>query len=195
MSKQCPGKPGELSDECSPVILRLERARLDEPRGPSLTLPEWELLQACGLGTLAAVRRRMSERAMLAAYDGAPSALSEFAAQRLSESSMRERVPNRDRVQIQPAFEDCLETRLDYDPEKLRVTVQCTVTRRLREQAGVARPRRVPEAHYYAVTFDVRDGGVILRECGRVHQASDETVRRGDIVREFVPQSASRGSS
>ncbi len=190
MSKQWSGKPGDLSGECPPVILRLERARLDGRDNQSLTPPEWELLQAFGLGTLAAVRQRMDERAMLAAYDGAPSALSESTTARLPESAARERVPSGEQMQSQPKFEDFVETRLDYDPERLRVTIQCTVSRCLRERGEAAAPRRDPEVCFYAVTFDTRDGGIILRECGAVPRTSGVPVARSQVVREFVPQSA-----
>lgn len=181
---QCSDKPGEVWDECSPVILRLERARRAEPRKPSLTHSEWELLQAFGLGTLAAIRQRMNERAMLAAYDGAPSALSEFKTDRLPVSSVPERVPYRVQVQSQPRFEDFLETRLDYDPEKLRVTVQFTVTRCVREQSVVKAPRKDPERRCYAVTFNVRDGFVIFREYGTAPESSKRFATRQDGARE-----------
>ena len=190
MPKQCPDTLAAAGDDCPPVILRLERARLAEPRTPSLTLPEWELLRGFGLGTLAAVRRRMDERAMLAAYDGAPSALSEFTTERLPAAAARASEASRDHVPSPQRYAETLETRLDYDPERLRATMQCTVMRSLREREGVAAPRRGPEAYFYAVTFDVRDGGVILRECGAVPQTSGTLVGRSDVVREFVPQSA-----
>lgn len=190
MPTQCSDKPGEVRQECPTILLRLERARLDEPRKPTLTLPEWELLKAFGLGTLTAVRQRMNERAMLAAYDGAPSALSEFTTECIPASSVRERVPSRDQAQSQPRNQDTLKTRLDYDPENLRVTVQCAVTRCIREQEWAAAPRIDPERPYYAVTFDVRDGGVIQRESGAVPPNSGKPRGRGKVVREFIPQLA-----
>ena len=169
---------------------RLERARLADPYTPSLTLPEWERLQAFGLGTLAAVRQRLEERAMLAAYDGAPSALSEFTTERLPVPAVREPVPNRNHEQSQPEHVDFLETRLDYDPDRLQVTMQCTEKRHVRKQAAGTAPRNDSVKRSYAVTFDVRDGGVILRECGGVPQSTGKRFGSSVTVREFVPQSA-----
>ena len=190
MPKQYPNSPEAMWADGSPVLLRLERARLCEPHNPSLTDPEWELLEAFGLSTMAAVRQRLHERAMLAAYDGAPGALTEIRNARLPVSPERERAPSRERAYAQARFEEGLETRLDFDPEKERATIRYTVTRRRRGQEAIAGPQEAPERLFYAVTFDVREGGVILRECGTVHRSAGQLSVQDDVVREFVPQLA-----
>ena len=190
MPKQYPNIPEAMWADGSPILLRLEEARLCEPHSPSLTDPEWELLKAFGLSTMAAVRQQMNEKAMLAAYDGAPGALTVIHSARLPVSPERERASSRLRAHAQARFEEGLETRLDFDPEKERATIRFTVTRRRREQEAVAGPQEAPERLFYAVTFDVREGGAILRECGTIHRSAGQPLGQHDIVREVVPQLA-----
>ena len=170
MPGQCPDSAAAMWVKGSQTLSRLERACLCEPRNPSLTAPEWELLAAFGLSTMVAVRQRMDERSMLAAYDGAPSALTEILIEHVPVLSEQRRVPNRESACI--GMEELLETSLDYDPEKLRVTLRFTVTRR-REREGGAAPQESSRGRFYAVTFGVRDGRVLRREYDTIRQAPD----------------------
>ena len=168
MPEQYPDSAVAMWAKGSLTLSRLERARLCKPCKLSLTAPEWEQLAAFGLKTLDDIRQRMDERAMLAAYDGAPDALTEILIEHVPVLSEQRRVPNRERVRI--GMEELLETSIDYDPEKLRVTLRFTVTKR-REHEAVAAPQESPQGRFYAVTFGVRDGGVLQREFGTIRQA------------------------
>lgn len=126
---------------------------------------------------------------MLAAYDGAPSALTEILIEHGPVSSGQERVPSRERARIEAGVEEeLLETRLDYDPEKLRAALRYTVTRRLREHEGSAVPQESPQGRFYAVTFGVRDGRVLQRKYGTIRQASGQAVAQHDVAGEIVPR-------
>ena len=125
----------------------------------------------------------MDEHAMLAAYDGAPSALTEILNEHVPVSSERERVPSRERARIETGVEALLETSLDYDPEKLRATLRYAVMRQRCEQEGVAVPRESPTGRFYAVTFGVCDGKVLQRKYGTIRQASGQA-RRSMTLRE-----------
>lgn len=179
MPEQCPDSAVATWAKGSLTLSRLERARLCEPRNPSLTAPEWELLAAFGLKTMDAVRQRMDERVMLAAYDGAPSALTEILIEHVPVLPEQRRVPNRESACI--GMEELLETSIDYDPEKLRVTLRFTVTGR-REWEGGAAPQESSQGRFYAVTFEVRDGRVLRREYDTIRQAPDQAVAQHDVA-------------
>lgn len=156
----------------SQTLARLEQARDRAPQSAALTAPEWGLLRAFGLNTLHDVRQRMAERAMLAAYDGAPGALTEILIEHVPVSSEPRCVPSRERARIEAGVEEeLLETSLDYDPEELRAALRYTVTRRLREHEENGVPQESPTGQFYAVTFGVRDGRVLQREYGTIRQA------------------------
>ena len=187
MPEQCPDSAAAMWAKGSQTLSRLERACLCEPRNPSLTAPESELLAAFGLKTMDAVRQRMDERAMLAAYDGAPSALTEILIEHVPVLSEQRRVPNRESACIRIGMEELLETSIDYDPEKLRVTLRFTVTRR-HEREGGAVPQESSRGRFYAVTFGVRDGRVLRRECDTIRQAPDQAVAQHDVAVEIATQ-------
>lgn len=145
-----------------PRLARLERARLEDPRSASLTIPEWELLAAFGLDSVAALARRMDELTLLAAYDGAPETLTEFHVERI--------LPD-----ANPSAPECKATRtagkaqtwgtirIDYEPETRRVRLSYTEAQL---DAAAAKPKPLfPDAtKLYAVTLDVSSGAVVLRE-------------------------------
>ena len=188
MPEQYPDSAVAMWAKGSLTLSRLERARLCEPHNPSLTAPEWELLAAFGLKTIDAVRQRFDERALLAAYDGAPGALTEILIEHVPVLSEQRRVPNRESACIRIGMEELLETSLDYDPEKLRATLRYTVTRRLHEHGGGAALQESPLGRFYAVTFGVRDGRVLRREYDTIRQAPDQAVAQHDVAVEIVTQ-------
>lgn len=125
---------------------------------------------------------------MLAAYDGAPTALTEILNEHVPVPSEPRCVPSRERARIEAGVEEeLLETRLDYDPEKLRVTLRFMVMRR-REHEGSAVPQESPQGRFYAVTFGVRDGRVLQRKYGTIRQAPGQAVVQHDVAGEIVTQ-------
>ena len=170
------------------TLARLRRARADAPRNPALTRPEWVLLARFGLRSLAAVRRRMEERALLAAYDGAPAALTESllelaASPARSGDELESHCP-----QGKTRRETLLETTLCYEPETGRVSVEYAVTRRqvAVDESGQCQESR--EGEFYAVVFDARDGGVARREWGALRQVQGKPAARRDVTIEIVPR-------
>ena len=111
-----------------------------------------------------AVRRRLQERALLAAYDGAPNAL--YDTQREQALDLPPGEANRNPARAASAtLEVLLETSLRYDPDTGRVCARYAVTcRRRRELAGDTHNGICDTSDFYAVTFDARTGRVAWRE-------------------------------
>ena len=136
------------------TLERLEHARLGSPRDPTLTAPERELLAAFQLNTMDAVRQRMHERAMLAAYDGAPSALTEMRIEQAPASMGDTSVPSRPQKLPDTRQEAQLETTLSYDPDTLRASLRYMVTWRQVEQLADGQPletQRAPSMQYHSM--------------------------------------------
>ena len=168
------------------TLTRLRRARAAAPRNPALTAPEWELLGRFGLRTIDAVRRRMAERALLAAYDGAPAALTEARVERARTPSADDGVQDPGRSYGEAHLEALLVTTLCYDPESERVCVDYTVSRRQVAVDEGGRSLETRDGEFYAVTFDPRTGGVARRERGALRQAPGEPAARRDVTVETV---------
>lgn len=180
------GDAAALRAKGSRMLARLRRARAAAPRNPALTAPEWELLAQFGLNTMAAARRRMAERALLAAYDGAPATLTEAQVERVEAPMPDDGVQDRGRLCGQTRQEALLETTLCYDPESERVSVGYTVSRRQVAVDENGRCLETRDGEFYAVTFDARAGGVVQRECGTLRQAPGEPAARHDVTVETV---------
>ncbi len=170
------------------MLVRLEQARLSTPQSPALTSPEWELLAAFGLVTVDEVRQRMNERAMLAAYDGAPSSLTELRVERASAAMGSGCGPGRAETRVETKQESVLETSVDYDPEGLRASVRYIVTRRQYDQTADREPLETEDSRFHAVTIDVRTGGVVQREYGTSQLEPGHATARQNVVREAVAQ-------
>ena len=168
------------------ILTRLHRARAAVPRNPALTPPEWELLAQSGLNTMAAVRQRMVERALLAAYDGAPAALTESQVERTQTPMHAARASERGPQHGETCQETLLETTLCYDPEAERVSVRYAVTRRRVAVNESGRCLETLDGEFYAVTFDARTGGVARRECGTLRQTPGEPAARHDVTVEII---------
>lgn len=145
-----------------PRLLRLEEARAADPHNATLTKPEWELLAAFGLDSVAAVGRRMDELALLAAYDGAPESLTEFHVERVSspaDSPIREdeTAHSGDKVQARGIV------RLEFEPETRRVRLSYIVTW-LNASEATKGPLTTQAGELYAVTFEAQSGAVVNRE-------------------------------
>ena len=166
----------------------LEHARLRSPRCPALTAPEWGLLTAFGLGTLEEVQQRMNERALLAAYDGAPSSLCEMRIERAPAAMGNGCGPNCTETRVAAQRETVLETRMDYDPDRLRACVRYMVSSRQFEQAAGGQPLETEDSRIHAVTFDVRTGGVVQREYGTIRQVPGQAAAQHDVAMETVAQ-------
>lgn len=170
------------------VLETLEQSRLSHPRHPALTAPEWELLAAFDLCTLEAVNRRMQERALLAAYDGAPAALTEMVVEQSGTS-----LPEEDQAPCTDAKAvSCEETRLEtsivYEPDARRACLRYGVTWRSREQEAGGQPREFCNSRFYVVTFAVPSGGVMQREYGTIQHAPNQSRARNAVARELVSQ-------
>ena len=172
----------------SQTLARLGQARDRAPQSAALTAPEWELLRAFGLNTIYDVRQRMDDRALLAAYDGAPGSLTELLIEQGPRFAGQERIASRTGTRAAQRHGVLLETRIDYDPETLHACVRYTVSLRQREQAASGQPPADRESRFYAVTFDVRNGGVIQREYGTTRQAPGHATAQDNVVRETVAQ-------
>ena len=153
-----------------------------------MTPPERELLAALGLDTVAALRRRMDERALLAAYDGAPAALTEVLVERVPERSKAEIAPNREQTCAATDSAELWETTLAFNPEALRVRIRFSVGRQRPENNVVDPPPEPPERRFYAVSLRIRDGRVLLRESGKIEAVPGMALVEHDVVREFVAQ-------
>lgn len=145
-----------------PRLHRLVEAQSADPLNSALTKPEWELLAAFGLDSIAAVGRRLDERALLAAYDGAPDTLTEFHEERVSS-------PAETPIRLGgTAHSDGKEqawgiVRLDFEPETRRVRLSYTVTW-LNASEATKGPPTTQAGELYAVTFDAQSGAVVYRE-------------------------------
>ncbi len=166
----------------------LEHARLRSPRCPALTAPEWGLLTAFGLGTLEEVQQRMNERALLAAYDGAPSSLCEMRIERAPAAMGNGCAPNCTETRVAAQRETVLETRMDYDPEMLRACMRFMVTSKESETAAGGQPLETEDSWFHAVSFDVRTGGVVQREFGTIRQVPGQAAAQHDVAMETVAQ-------
>ena len=166
----------------------LEHARLRSPQCLNLTAPEWELLAAFDLGTLDEVQQRMNERTLLAAYDGAPSSLTEMRVARAPAATESTCGPSRTETRIEAKWETVLETRMDYDPDRLRACMRYMVTSRQFERAADGQPLETEDSRFHAVTFDVRTGGVVQREYGTIRQVPGQAAAQHDVAIESVAQ-------
>ena len=153
-----------------------------------MTISEWELLAAFGLGTLDEVQQRMSERAMLAAYDGAPSSLTELRIERAPVAMWNGCTPNCTETRVAAQRETVLETRMDYDPDRLSACMRYMVTSRQFERAAGGQLLETEDSRFHAVTFDVRTGGVVQREYGTIRQVPGQAAAQHDVAIETVAQ-------
>ena len=172
----------------SQTLARLGQARDRAPQSSALTAPEWELLRGFGLNTIYDVRQRLNDRALLAAYDGAPGSLTELLIEQDPRFAGQERLASRTGTRAAHRHGVLLETRIDYDPERLHACVRYTVGMRQREREANGQPPADRESRFYAVTFDVRKGGVIQREYGTTRQAPGHAAAQNNVVRETVAQ-------
>ena len=164
------------------TLARLRRARAAAPRSPALTAPEWELLAQFGLKSVDAVRRRLEERALLAAYDGAPAALTEARVERAPPPTRSARAPESGRPQGETRQETLLETTLCYEPDAERVNVEYTVTRRQVAVDENGQRQETRDGEFYAVVFDARAGGVARREWGALRHDPGKPAARHDVT-------------
>ena len=186
MPEQLRSDATALHRKGSLTLERLEHARLGSPRDPTLTAPEWELLAAFQLNTMDAVRQRMHERAMLAAYDGAPSALTEVRIEQAPASMGEKGVPSRPQKLPDTRQEALLETTLSYDPETLRASLRYMVTWRQVEQLADGQPLETQESAFHAVSFDVDTGRVTQREYGTTLKSPHQATAQHDVTLETV---------
>ena len=170
------------------TLARLEQARLCTPQSPALTSPEWELLAAFGLGTVDEVRQRLNERAMLAAYDGAPSSLTEMRIERAPAAMGCGCGPSRTETHVEAKQESVLETSVDYDPERFWANLRYKVIWRQYDQTADREPLETEDSRFHAVTIDVRTGGVVQREYGTIQLEPGHATARQNVVREAVAQ-------
>jgi hypothetical protein len=145
------------------TLADLEKAQLDPLEDLELTAPEWKLLASFELNSLDSIRRRMDERTLLAAYDGAPSALTEVVSKRATVPTVTN-ASGESHAAVGTQTELHLRTTLEYDRDSSRGRLeysleQCSVVKTANE-----RPARERSAKFYAVTFDVLSGKVIRRE-------------------------------
>ena len=186
MQEQLQSDAAALHRKGSLTLERLEHARLDSPRDPTLTAPERELLAEFQLNTMDAVRQRMHERAMLAAYDGAPSALTEMRIEQAPASMGDTGVPSRPQKLPDTRQEALLETTLTYDPDTLRASLRYMVAWRQVEQLADGRPLETQENAYHEVSFDVDTGRVTQREYGTTLKAPQQATAQHDVALETV---------
>ncbi len=168
------------------TLERLEHARLSSPRDPTLTAPERELLAEFQLNTMDAVRQRMHERAMLAAYDGAPSALTEMRIEQAPALKEDKGVPSRPQILPDTRQETLLETTLSYDPDTFRASLRYMVTWRQVERLADGQPLETQKSSFYAVTFDVHTGRATQREYGTALKAPQQATAQHDVTLETV---------
>lgn len=163
--------PGLESPAAAPLhrsgrktLAALHAQRTAHPGNPNLSEAEKSLLAACGLADLPAVRRELRERALLAAYDGAPNALY---------TTRREQA-----LETTPAGSQCaptpepaaqrsvtLETALQFEPDSGRVCVRYSVACRPQGvHAARAQSDRDDASDFYAVTFNALTGRAAWRE-------------------------------
>ncbi len=176
-----------LSAKGIQTLACLRRARAAAPRNPNLTAPEWELLGRFGLNSVEAVRRRMGERALLAAYDGAPAALMETLVERAESPARDGRGSANGRPRGETRRETLLETTLCYEPDAGRVRVEYAMTRRqvAVDESGQCQETR--DGEFYAVAFDT-GGGVVWREWGALRRVPGIPVARRDVTVEVAPR-------
>ena len=186
MPEQLRSDATALHRKGSLTLERLEHARLSSPRAPTLTAPERELLAAFQLNTMDAVRQRMHERAMLAAYDGAPSALMEMRIEQAPASMGEKGVPSRPQKLPDTEEEALLETTLSYDPDTLRASLRYMVTWRQVERLADGLPLETQKSAFHAVSFDVHTGRVTQREYGTTLTSPHQTTALHDVTLETV---------
>lgn len=153
------------------TLAALHAQRAAHPGSPNLSEAEYSLLAACGLAGLSAVRRELRERALLAAYDGAPNALY---------TTHREQA-----LETQPAgSHQCapppgsavkrgvtLETALQFEPDTGRVCLRYSVVCRSQSIRAARTHTGMEEtSDFYAVTFNAHTGRVAWREFSSVGQ-------------------------
>lgn len=172
----------------SQTLARLEQARERAPQSATLTAPEWELLRAFGLNTIHDVERRLHDRALLAAYDGAPGALTDLLIEQEPRPAGPECGASRAKTGAELEQAVSLATRVDYEPETLRACVRHTVSTRQREPEAGGQTPAERESRFYAVTFSVRDGSVVHREYGTIRQAPGNPAAQHNVEREAVAQ-------
>ena len=183
----CEESGAALSAKGSQTLADLRRARAAAPRSPELTAPEWELLGRFGLSSVEAVRRRMGERALLAAYDGAPAALMETLVERAESTARDGRGSANGRPRGETRRETLLETTLCYEPDAGRVSVECAVTRRQVAVDESGQWQETSDGEFYAVVFDAA-GGVVRREWGALRRVPGIPAARRDVTIETVPR-------
>ena len=186
MPEQIRSDATALHRKGSLTLERLEHARLESPRDPTLTAPERELLAAFQLNTMDAVRQRMHERAMLAAYDGAPSALMEMRIEQAPALKEDKGVQSRPQKLPDTRQEALLETTLSYDPDTFRASLRYMVTWRQVERLADGQPLETQENAFHAVSFDVHTGRATQREYGTTLTSPQQATAQHDVTLETV---------
>ncbi len=188
VEEQCLEDPALLCLKGFKTLTGLEQARLCAPRSPALTAPEWELLAEFGLYSKNEIRQRMNERAMLAAYDGAPNSLTEMHVERSPAATGSGCGPSRKEPHIEARQEAVLEARLDYNPEGSRASLRYVVTWRHCERTTDGQSLNTESSRFHAVLFDVLTGGVVQRENGTIRRGPGQLTARRDVVWESATQ-------
>ena len=169
---------------------RLEQARAQSPQNPNLSTPEWEVLVAFDLHSVEAICRRMNERALLAAYDGAPGALTELHVERAEASPSDAQMPNRQLGDSENCQSVLLEAKISYDPDGDRTYLRFMVTRWQIAHSEDQELIATRKSGYYSLVYHARAGRVVQREYGTIGQAPGKATATHEVSREVVPLSS-----
>ncbi len=179
-----------LCQKGTEFLKRLEQARARSPQDPCLTSPEWEVFAVFDLHSTQAICRRLDERALLAAYDGAPGALTEMHSERAEALPSDAQMPSRPIEDSENLQNMLLESKLRFDPDADRAYLRFMVTRWLVAHSEVEKQIAARKSVYYSLVYDTRAGRVTQREYGTIGQAPGQATATLEVAREVVPLSS-----
>lgn len=165
----------ELYREGIALLQRLEKAGAHSSHNPNLTPPEWEVLGNFDLHNQRAICRRMEERALLAAYDGAPGALTELRIEQAEVSSSDEQILDPSLKEFANLKTVNLESRMLYEPETHSACLRFMVTKWLIEGSRHEKQNAACLSDYFSTLFHPHTGRVMQRAYSTIGQGSGST--------------------